>query len=132
MYLRRIYRPNGQGFVVNYDPSNPMGLIIGSGTYNDFLMEAISIVIPIADVEQNVLITLQDDPISPIHMSIVRNYIDDQPSIISTSLVVLANCWVPPNCTDLKTIDVYTRGFVNDKLYETPFEGGQPVWEIVQ
>ncbi|GAB6153742.1 hypothetical protein JCM17380_24920 [Desulfosporosinus burensis] len=131
MYLRRICRPEGQGFVVSHDPSNPMGLIIGSGSYgSDITSEAVSIEIPVSDVEQNVCITLQPDSVEPIHVVIARNYVE-QPPLVATAIVLLANFWVPPNCSDLTTIDIFVRGFVADRLYETPFEEGKPVWERI-
>lgn len=131
MYLRRICRPDGQGFEVNFNPADPMGLIIGAGTYGTTVnITATSISIPVSDVEQNVLITLQDDPTQPIQMIIARNDID-QPPLVATCIILLANFFVPPNCTDLTTLDVYVRGFVSDKLYETAFAGDKPVWEKI-
>lgn len=132
IFVRKIHNSNGEGFVVSHDSLDPMGLILGAGSYGDSIItEEIELDFPIIDVERNVVITLSDNETEPMHLLIGRN--DSEPlSIISDAIIVLANFYIPANCTDLTQLQIFTRTFCVSKDDETSFdEGGKPIWEQV-
>lgn len=129
VYLFRTYNPLAQGFVVSLDPDNPMGIIVGSGAYGEeIITEAVSITFPIMDVKQSVDIKLCDDVEFPIE---VVSLSDGRHPGKETCILILANFVIPADCSDLRTIDIYVWGFAEDKLHETAFEGGEPMWEAI-
>jgi hypothetical protein len=130
MLLRRVYNADCRGFVISLDDSDSMTLIIGSGSIRDHVISSVSLTIPTSDIGQNVSIGLYDDMESPIQVMIFDSG-SDPVFPIKPAILMLANFFVRPNCSDLSTIDVFVYGFVDDKLYETPFEGTEVVWETV-
>lgn len=130
MFLRRVFNPDCKGFEVGIDETDPMKLIIGSGTIRDRVINATSISIPVRDVGQNVSVCLYDYEDYPIQTFVYTS--DSDPDFpTEQAILMLTNCFVPPNCSSLKDIDVYVYGFVDDKLYETPFDGSEVIWEVV-
>lgn len=130
VYLRRVYNSSCSGFALSLDPNNPMGLVIGSGVQgNGVAVEATSVTFPVSDGNQHVEVRLFSGEDQPLNL-VVRA--DSEEPDMRTCTLMLAHFTIPPNCSDLSTLDLYIYGFVNDKLYETPFEGDEPVWEIIK
>lgn len=132
IFTRKIHDPKGEGLVVSCDSLKPMSLIIGAGSYGDSIItEEIELDFPVLDVERNVVITLSDNETEPVHLLIGRNH-SEPPNVISEAIIVLANFYIPANCTDLTQLQIFTRTFCVSKDDETSFdEGGKPIWEQV-
>lgn len=130
VYLRRVFNDTFSGFEISLDPDNPMGIIIGAGSYgNGKTTDVTAITFPVLDFNQHVEVRIFDDPDHPID---VMGYADGEHSDGKFCVLLIAYFTIPQNCSDLKTINRITvHGFVNDELYVTPFEGSEPVWEVI-
>lgn len=118
----------GSGCHVTHDPLDPMGLVIENGKLGDIIVEGVTVSFPVLDVEQNIAIYLCNDAETPITVITGRNFTD--PPEVDNPVLLLAYGWIPPRCTDLKTIEIKTMCF--DKEIDTPFEGDEPAWEIIK
>jgi hypothetical protein len=128
--VRYIKRDCGDiGFHISHSLDNPMALVIGKGVWKGTIFPETEIEFPIEDVEQNVRIYLKDDPEEPVVVVRGRNYTD--PPEGENVVLTLCNFYIPPNCTDLRELPIYTRRF--DGEYSTPFgEDGEVQWEKLE
>lgn len=130
IYVRYIKSDSGDvGFHISHSPDNPMALVIGEGVWKGVVFPETEVEFPVENVEQNVRIYLKDDPEEPIVIVRGRNYTD--PPEVENIVLILCNFFIPPNCSDLRELSIYTRRF--DKGKSTPFdEKGEPVWERLE
>lgn len=116
------------GFHISHSPNNSMALVIGEGIWNGITFEETEVEFPVEDVEQNVRIYLTNNPEGPIVIVRGRNYTD--PPEVSDVELCLCNFYIPPNCSDLRKIDIYTRRY--DEI-STPFnDKGEVEWERLE
>ena len=130
IFVRRIKSELGDiGFHVSHSADNPMVLAITSGTWLGEQIEGFEVEFPVEDVEQNVRIYLTTNRDEPIVVVRGRNTTD--PPEIENVALILCNFFIPPGCTNLRELPIYTRRFDNE--YSTPFnERGEVEWERLE
>ena len=126
---RNICSDKLYGFKISHNIDDNMTLDVSEGWIGEDYVNGISVTFPILPVGQNARIYLTSNSDESFAVVISRNG-EDMPEV-ENLVLSLMDVWIPPNCDNLKELQIHTRGYDASKL-DTEFdESGEPKWEII-